>query len=179
MSFNPRKYLTIAKAIAKGSKCVRPLANGGPAHFAALVIDPTHDVLLAYGYNGWLRNCADTCGGGGGLCARKDLSVKSGERIEVGCVHAEMNALANCCRQGVRTTGMVMLIPGEPCSMCAKLIVQAGIATVYIGANQYPQHGIALLTLGGVEWEFLTGGITLPDVAGGKHRRASLKKFKK
>ncbi len=155
MPFEPRKFLKIAEIVSQSSRCLRSLPGGVPAHFAALVLDEEQNVLLASGYNGWLRGGTPTCGGyvdgsGTTACARETQNIPSGDQVEVGCVHAEMNALANCCRQGVKTVGMVMLVPAEPCKMCAKLIVQAGIRTVYLGAKRYRNNGLEILTAGGV-----------------------------
>lgn len=46
--------------------------------------------------------------------------------------HAEANAIANAARAGVALDGCALLVTAlHPCNECAKLIIQAGIRTVY------------------------------------------------
>jgi len=80
--------------------------------------------------------------------------VQSGTRMEVGCHHAEMNVICNAAANGVPTRGAWMIVTGEPCLLCAKLIHHAGIARVlvvdggYAGANGVDyllQHGVLVI----------------------------------
>lgn len=77
--------------------------------------------------------------------------IKSGTRIEIGCHHSEMNVICNAAAAGIATAGTWLIVTGEPCLMCSKLIHHAGIIKVivvdggYMGANgvQYLQdHGV-------------------------------------
>ncbi len=64
-------------------------------------------------------------------CIRDDLGIKSGENQEV-CyaLHAEQNALMQAARFGIATEGAVMYVTHKPCSVCARLIINAGIKRV-------------------------------------------------
>ena len=61
--------------------------------------------------------------------------------MEVGCHHAEMNVICNAAANGVLTRAAWMIVTGEPCILCAKLIHHSGISRVliveggYLGAN--------------------------------------------
>ena len=88
---------------------------------------------------------------GGEVCLRDTMGVESGTRMEIGCHHAEMNVVCNAAANGVPTRGAWLIVTGEPCMMCAKLIHHAGIERVliveggYMGANgvQYLEgHGV-------------------------------------
>lgn len=77
--------------------------------------------------------------------------IKSGTEIQIGCHHSEMNVICNAAASGVKCAGAWLIVTGEPCIMCSKLIHHAGITKVlivdggYIGANgvQYlRQHGV-------------------------------------
>lgn len=156
LSFNLENYGKIADVVSENSKCLRKKPNGEPAHFGALIVDEAQNVLLASGYNGWLRGSTPTCGGQSpplkDVCDRDTRNIPSGEQTDVGCIHAEENALANCNRQGVSTLNMAMIVSGEPCRKCAKLIVQSGISTVYIlNPGQYMNNGLDVLAKGNVE----------------------------
>ena len=69
---------------------------------------------------------------GGNECLRDTMSIKSGTRVEIGCHHAEMNLICNSAANGVPTKGAWLIVTGEPCMMCAKLIHHAGIGRVVI-----------------------------------------------
>lgn len=80
-------------------------------------------------------------------------SIKSGTESQIGCHHAEMNVICNAAAGGVACRGAWLIVTGEPCIMCAKLIHHAGIVRVlvveggYMGANgvQYlEQHGVVV-----------------------------------
>jgi dCMP deaminase len=119
-------------ALAKASNCPR-------RKFGALLIDPTRNVILMDGYNGGPRGGGELCGGD--ECLRDTLGVPSGERMEIGCHHAEMNVICNAAANGVPTRSAWLIVTGEPCILCAKLIHHAAISRVliveggYIGAN--------------------------------------------
>lgn len=90
--------------------------------------------------------------------ATRPDAVKSGTKMELGCHHAEMNAICNAARHGASTEGKWMLVTGEPCTLCAKLIHHAGIVQVvcvnngYSGANgvkYLEDHGVAVVRVDG------------------------------
>ena len=129
-------------ALAKASNCPR-------AKFGALLVDPTRNVILMDGYNGGPRGGGDLCGGD--ICLRDTEQVLSGTRVEVGCHHAEMNVVCNAAANGVSTKGAWMIVTGEPCMMCAKLIHHSGISQVIVvdggfgganGIDYLEQHGV-------------------------------------
>lgn len=136
-------------ALAKASNCPR-------RKFGALLVDPTRNVVLMDGYNGGPRGGGRLCGGE--TCLRDDLGVRSGERMEIGCHHAEMNVVCNAAANGVPTRGAWLIVTGEPCAMCAKMLHHAGIARVlvveggYLGAN-----GVHYLRDHGVEVQSVAG----------------------
>ncbi|MDP6099128.1 MAG: deaminase [Candidatus Thalassarchaeaceae archaeon] len=129
-------------ALAKASNCPR-------AKFGALLVDPNRNVILMDGYNGGPRGGGDLCGGD--ICLRDTEQVLSGTRVEVGCHHAEMNVVCNAAANGVSTKEAWMIVTGEPCMMCAKLIHHSGISQVIVvdggfgganGIDYLEQHGV-------------------------------------
>lgn len=136
-------------ALAQASNCPRRT-------FGALLVDPRRNVVLMDGYNGGPRGGGRLCGGE--VCLRDDEKIISGTRVEVGCHHAEMNVICNAAANGVPTDGAWLIVTGEPCMMCAKLIHHAGIEQVviveggFMGANGVEylnQHGIVVKTTEG------------------------------
>ena len=125
-------YLDIAGTVLERSTCMR-------RHSGAIIVQD--DEIVSSGYNGaprGRRNCGDL-----GYCAREALNIPSGERYEL-CrsVHAEANAIISAPRREVLGATLYMvckdpetgaLIPGSTsCSMCRRLIINAGISQVII-----------------------------------------------
>ncbi len=125
-------YLDIAETVSERSTCLRRC-------YGAIIVKS--DEVIATGYNGAPRgraNCADL-----GRCTRMDLNIPSGQRYEL-CrsVHAEANCIISAARNEMLGATLYMacrdpadgaLIPGSTsCSMCRRLIINAGIAKVVI-----------------------------------------------
>ena len=67
--------------------------------------------------------------------------------MEIGCHHAEMNVICNAAAGGVPTRGAWLLVTGEPCLMCAKLIHHAGITKVIVVGGGYAgENGVGYLS---------------------------------
>ena len=66
-----------------------------------------------------------------GYCLRRRLNIPSGTRTEV-CyaIHAEQNAIIQAAKLGVCIEGATLYCTHQPCSVCAKMIVNAGIRRV-------------------------------------------------
>ena len=122
--------------LSRASNCPRK-------KFGALLLDPDRNVVLMDGYNGGPRGGGRLCGGES--CLRDDWSIESGTQIEVGCHHAEMNVICNAAASGVATKGAWIVVNGEPCIMCAKLIHHAGIVRVIVIGGEYENNGVEYL----------------------------------
>ena len=124
-------------ALAEASNCPR-------RKFGALLVDPTRNVVLMDGYNGGPRGGGALCSGD--VCERDTRKVQSGTRMEIGCHHAEMNVICNAAANGVQTRDAWLIITGEPCLLCAKLIHHAGIARVLVVDGGYAgENGVQYL----------------------------------
>lgn len=136
-------------ALAEASNCPR-------RKFGALLLDPARNVILMDGYNGGPRGGGHLCGGE--KCLRDEQQVPSGTRLEIGCHHAEMNVICNAAANGVRTDGAWLIVTGEPCLMCAKLIHHAGIQKVIVVTDGYAgENGVAYLQQHGVAVDHTEG----------------------
>lgn len=112
-------FLELAELIARRSTCLR--RNVG----AVLVKE---DRIIATGYNGaprGLHHCLDLG------CLRQEQGIPSGQRYEL-CrgVHAEQNAIINAAFYGVSTRDTVLYCTNQPCIICARMIINAGIIKV-------------------------------------------------
>ncbi len=91
--------------------------------------------ILATGYNGapkHVRHCSETG------CMRQQLNVPSGTMHEL-CrgVHAEQNAIVQSAINGTSIRNATLYCTNHPCSICAKMIINAEIRNVFI-ADDYP-----------------------------------------
>ncbi|HOK56883.1 MAG TPA: cytidine/deoxycytidylate deaminase family protein [bacterium] len=114
-------FMEIAQLVSKRSTCIRRKVG------AVLVKEKR---ILATGYNGaptGLAHCKEVG------CVREKLKIPSGERHEL-CrgLHAEQNAILQSAYHGVSIKGSKLYITCHPCSVCAKMIINAGIEEVII-----------------------------------------------
>lgn len=121
-------FMGIADLVARRSTCLRRKVG-------ALVVKDRR--ILATGYNGTpsgIRHCASVG------CLRTRMRIPSGERHEL-CrgLHAEQNVLLQASLHGVSLQGSVLYVTNQPCIICAKMIINAGIREVVI-ADHYPDR---------------------------------------
>lgn len=119
-------FLELAHLVAKRSTCLRRSVG------AVLVKDKR---ILATGYNGaprGLAHCLDTG------CLRDKLKIPSGERHELcRALHAEQNALIQASLYGVGVKDSTLYATNQPCVICAKMLINAGIKEIVI-SDGYP-----------------------------------------
>jgi dCMP deaminase len=119
-------FMAIARLVAKRSTCQRRQVG------AILVKDKR---ILATGYNGapsGLAHCEDVA------CIRAKNSIPSGQRHEL-CrgLHAEQNTIIQAAFHGVSIQGATLFCTNLPCSICLKMLINAGIKQI-IYEEGYP-----------------------------------------
>ena len=139
-------YLSIAEAVLARSTCLR-------RHYGAVIVKD--DEIIATGYNGSPRgwpNCCDR-----GTCQREELQVPHGERFELcSATHAEANAIISAARRDM--IGSILYLAGreadgspvldaEPCLMCKRQIINAGIDRVISRAADGSLHILSVKNL--------------------------------
>jgi len=98
--------------------------------------------VLGAGFNGNLPGAVHCDEGGCERC--NDAAWVSGAGLErCVCVHAEQNLVSWCARYGITLDGADIYTTTYPCSDCMKLVISAGIKTVYF-ADGYAESGAAL-----------------------------------
>lgn len=125
-------YLDLADVVSKRCTCLR-------RHYGAVIVK--NDEVISTGYVGAPRgrkNCTDL-----GFCVRNKLNIPRGERYEL-CrsVHAEANSIISAERE--KMIGSTLYLSGREvetgeyiansnsCSMCKRMVINAGIQTVII-----------------------------------------------
>lgn len=126
-------FFQVTELIAQRSTCLRRKVG------AVIVRDKR---ILATGYNGAPRNL-EHCGDR--ECIRNKMNIPSGERLDIcRALHAEQNAILQAAHFGVSIDGSDIYISFQPCFTCAKMLINAGIKTIYI-AGDYPDEMAALM----------------------------------
>ena len=130
-------YLDIAETVAERSTCLRKA-------YGCIIVK--NDEIIATGYSGAPRgrkNCIDL-----GYCVKKKLfpEIHHGGYDACRSVHAEQNAMLSTSRSnmigsslflvGIRRDNNQYEEGSSPCQMCRKLIINAGIETVYARINK-------------------------------------------
>jgi len=105
--------------------------------------------LISTGYNGTPRGVKNCYEGG---CERCASDAPSGSGLgECICSHAEENAITQAAYHGTSVRDGIMYVTISPCLMCAKMIINAGIAeVVYDGDYAFTAQTKALLDEAGV-----------------------------
>jgi dCMP deaminase len=116
----------------------------------AVLVNPERNTIIATGYNGTPRGSTfPLCAGE--VCERTANHIPSGTSMELGCHHAESNAIANAAAEGIPTRGAWLVVSCSPCLMCAKLVHHAGIVhVVCVGGYQGGDAGPRYLWTNGV-----------------------------
>ena len=121
-------FLSITREVARRSTCLRRQVGA---------ILGREKRILATGYNGaprGLKHCAEVG------CLREQQNVPSGERHEL-CrgLHAEMNAFLQAASFGVSSEGSTLYATVHPCSLCAKMAINAGVVRI-VTMGGYPDE---------------------------------------
>jgi dCMP deaminase len=109
-------FMKIADDVATRSTCMRRSVG-------ALIVKDKR--ILSTGYNGAPTNISHCTSE---TCLRTKYNVPSGERHEL-CrgLHAEQNAIIQAAFHGVSIRDATIYITHQPCSICTKMIINAGI----------------------------------------------------
>jgi len=133
-------FVEITKVVATRSTCLRRKVG-------AIIVKDKH--IITTGYNGApsaLPHCADTG------CMRDKLQIPSGERHEL-CLglHAEQNAIIQASVHGVSVVGGTLYVTSQPCILCSKMLINAGIKRI-VFVGPYPDTlALSLLKTAGIE----------------------------
>ncbi len=133
-------FLNITRLVAERSTCTRRKVG------AILVRDKR---VITTGYNG-VPSGISHCEAVG--CLRDKLKVPSGERHEL-CrgLHAEQNAIIQAATHGVSILGCTLYCTNMPCSICSKMLINAGIVKIYYGEGYADLLGEEMLREAGIE----------------------------
>ena len=144
-----KRFIELADTIGEWSSCFKE-----NRHVGAVVV--RNKRILTTGYNGapaGIRSCAEK-----GECMRLKLGIPSGTRHEL-CyaVHAEQNAIIQAARYGINIAGATIYVNTQPCVVCAKMLINAGVKRI-VYRDSYPDElSSALLAEAGIATERFGG----------------------
>ena len=132
------RFMQLAETVASWSSCFQE-----NRHVGAVVVKDKR--ILTTGYNGapaGIKSCAER-----GECLRRKNNIPSGTMQEI-CyaVHAEQNAIVQAARLGVNVNGATLYCTHQPCVICAKIIINAGIKRVVYKHGYPDEFSLALFS---------------------------------
>lgn len=136
------RMMDMAKLVSTWSSCYKTNRKVG----AVIAKDKR---ILTTGYNGagsGISSCVER-----GYCLREQMNIPSGTRHEV-CyaVHAEQNAIIQAAKLGVSVQGATLYCTHQPCSICAKMIINSGINRVVFEQGYPDEFSIKMFNEAGV-----------------------------
>ena len=135
-------FMEFAVLTARRSTCLR-------RQVGAVIVQDKH--IVATGYNGaprGLEHCAERKGG----CLREQLGIPSGEKHELcRALHAEQNAIIQAATLGQSIEGGTIYITHQPCVICAKMIINAGIERIVVRDGYPDELSVAILKEAGLK----------------------------
>jgi dCMP deaminase len=133
-------FMEIAHLVKKRATCLRRQVG------AVIVKDRN---ILATGYNG-TPSGIEHCFVRG--CLREKMGIPSGERHEI-CrgLHAEQNAIIQAAKHGTNIEGSVLYCTNQPCGICAKMIINAGVKEIIFEDGYPDQLASEMLTESGIK----------------------------
>lgn len=132
-------FMSIVELVKTRSTCLR-------RQVGALIVKDKR--ILASGYNGapvGCRHCEETG------CLREKLGVPSGQRHELcRATHAEQNAIVQAAYSGTCVKNSTLYVTTQPCVLCAKLAINAGIKKIVFKGDYPDDLSMELLQEAGV-----------------------------
>ena len=107
-------FMNIAKVLAERSSCDR-------AYVGAVIVNGDNRII-ATGYNGSVGSKTPQC---------DDIGHVMRDGHCIATLHAEINCIAYCAREGIPLKGSKIYVTHFPCLNCTKALIQSGITKVY------------------------------------------------
>ena len=129
-------FMNIAEMVSERGTCDR-------AYVGCLLVNKDHRIVST-GYNGAIT--------GNPQCDEVGHKLRDGHCIAT--IHAEMNALLYCAKEGITVRGSHCYVTHFPCLNCTKALIMAGIRKIYYKeAYRVDPHALELLERNNIELE--------------------------
>lgn len=128
-------FMNIAKIVSERSTCDRA--------YVGCVLVNKDNRIVSTGYNGSIS--------GNPQCDEVGHTMRDGHCIAT--IHAEMNALLYCAKEGISVKNSICYVTHFPCLNCTKALIQAGISKIYYeNGYRIDDYAIELLENNGIEY---------------------------
>ncbi len=128
-------FMELAKTVATRGTCDRA--------YVGCVIVNKDNRIVSTGYNGSVA--------GNPHCDDVGHHMRDGHCIAT--IHAEMNALLYCAKEGIPVKDCHCYVTHFPCLNCTKALIQAGISRIYYGsAYRIDDYAVELLNRNGIDF---------------------------
>jgi dCMP deaminase len=146
-----RYFMNIAQVVSSRATCDRRFVG------AVIVRDRT---ILSTGYNGSIRGMPH--------CSEVGHDMENGHCVAT--IHAEMNAILQAAKNGVRIDGASIYITASPCWTCFKALANAGIRRICYGQFYRDERSFQVALRIGIEMLHIPlqagGKLDVPEVGG-------------
>lgn len=121
-------FIELAENVATRGTCDRA--------YVGCVLVNSENRIVSTGYNGSIT--------GNSHCDQVGHTMRDNHCIAT--IHAEMNALLYCAKEGISVKGCKAYVTHLPCLNCTKALIQSGISEVYYRqAYRIDEYAIELL----------------------------------
>ena len=128
-------FMNIAKIVSERSTCDR-------AYVGCILVNKDNRIVST-GYNGSIS--------GNPQCDEVGHTMRDGHCIAT--IHAEMNALLYCAKEGISVKDSVCYVTHFPCLNCTKALIQAGISKIYYeNGYRIDDYAVKLLDRNNIEY---------------------------
>lgn len=128
-------FMNIAKIVSERSTCDRA--------YVGCVLVNKDNRIVSTGYNGSIS--------GNPQCDEVGHTMRDGHCIAT--IHAEMNALLYCAKEGISVKNSVCYVTHFPCLNCTKALIQAGISKIYYETGyRIDEYAVKLLDRNNIEY---------------------------
>lgn len=127
-------FIELAATVAQRGTCDRA--------YVGCVLVNSENRIVSTGYNGSIA--------GNPHCDEVGHTMRDGHCIAT--IHAEMNALLYCAKEGISTKGCICYVTHFPCLNCTKALIQAGISKIYYSEGyRINEYALVLLERNQIE----------------------------
>lgn len=128
-------FMNIAKVLAERSSCDR-------AYVGAVIVNGDNRII-ATGYNGSVGSKTPQC---------DDIGHVMRDGHCIATLHAEINCIAYCAREGISLKGSKIYVTHFPCLNCTKALIQSGITKVfYLDDYRMDDYAVELFAMNHIE----------------------------
>lgn len=136
-----KRFMNLAEEIASWSSCCR-------RQVGAIIVKDKR--IIATGYNGapaGVETCVEKK-----KCLRDEHHIASGTQAQL-CyaVHAEQNAVSQAARLGVSVKDATIYVTHQPCVLCAKILINAGIKRIVYKHGYPDEFSLEIIKEAGIE----------------------------